>query len=726
MSEEEKDNEQTYLLKNIELCNGFTLKKFDFSKNINLYYASNGTSKSTIYNYLINDFKFENYEIFSHSYLSAIKNIKKTNLEKVIENINLINSDSNIEIKKSSLEKIEKIKNSFPTLLNNEHLLLGYSEYKENFFNKFSKISSFEQFFKDFFKIQDFFKKDMNTLTNFLSSFCSIFNNVDFSKIENDKFYDLLQDIESSKKNFLTWEEENKNFLSLLDKKIEALSFIENNEKFQESDHKHFLKQREEIKKDFEQKQLQENDRLKKEIRSFFNINNNLQLFQSYSYRYNNRNAFLNDWVNSICNWIMNNQIIQKTISSVIQYEIFDWITNNIFTLNILFALYKTNKNIVIELNKFNEISKDLKLILEEIKEKSDFSQRKEIERKFNSFFFDYIKFSNIKIIDYLFFDKKIKINIFVNGKIISDFNNISDGELNALLLISMYIKMSLSSFLKKIIIMDDSSIAFDKTNWLGLLNLLSDFVNESNKVVIFSHDYSFINIAQKFLSRKTIDNHKISIGTYQLIRENSFISLYDYEYCNDNKFNSFENFLVKNFLNLSISGERNKEIENLLHYSSTSKASDLVSSLDNSFLEKEKKELLEFIEKHDVDNIIDFFEKLINCKNCSKLSKKLYKIFLVRMKIEKICVENTDSQSADLSNNQKSVGTLNIIKNSNLNKEKQDELINIYNNLPTYIHLNFYDISYIFDLNIDFIDSLFKRIESFENKLKKENTANN
>lgn len=698
---------EKFIFENKVLSNGMILEKLDLSAHLNLFYAKNGTAKTSIYNFLKNDFpkKLNNeYEIISYSYLEELKN--KNRLLENLKRLNLLNDSKDFIKSNNQLNNlINDIKDEYNIFLQNKEFLIGYSENIHFLSKKINeKESSFELFVNNLhFFISNILGNKKSLMEEFVKNFYMCNFNLD--KISNKDISSLILEISKFNESLKYKNDEKQSILDKLDKDIESTKI---NKYLTESVKNSLIDKYEENKKttnnDFDEYFKNNFSTLEGKISALFFEKNSR--YGIYNYNQKKLSDFLN-WFKSKCKIFKNN----------INFDLLNFFVENVYFFNILFKFYAKNINFFECINKinFNSFKSKIKKIINIYKIISQKkSKRKSIENIFNNFFFNYISFSIIKTIDLFFLDQDLNINIYLNNKILNLdndlINKMSDGELNAILLISLYFKC-INSNNPFILLLDDASISFDRNNWLGLLRLLLEIFskNKENKLIIFSHDSSFIRISSKFFSSNL---KKRTIYTKSIIKKDNKIKIYSPSLKLKNLLKS--NFLLLHFFELlkySNEDEKKCNIESMLHYSKNFFINDFIDNL--LILDTDKNNLKEDIKKYNLTlekNIVfDLFESIYNDKD-----KNLYLIdfFYLRFLIEKF-VSNYNSESCD-------DGTLKFIDNSSLSQEIKDRLKYIYSYLPTFIHCDFFDISYFlnFDNNeaiANFIDDIKEMLKDYE-----------
>lgn len=721
---------EKFIFENEVLINGMILEKLDLNANLNLFYAKNGTAKTSIYNFLKNNFqkKLNNeYEIITYSYLEELKNKDNTLLEN-LKKLNLLNDSKElIQNNKKLNDLINNIKKEYSIFLNDKELLIGYSD-KRTFFNKNynEKESSFEMFINDLNYFMNNILNKKELIEDFMYNFFTYDFNLD--KIDLKEFSNTLEEIEKFNNELIHKKEKNERLKKIHE---ENISNIDKNKKLkndEKEDAKNVYKKAI-IDLDNELSELYNKymEISRKNISELFLHNNHIYIdnVEMSSFRQRIIRVSGKALLDNFMNWIIeNSKIFSHNNFNLDHLKFF---LENICFFDTLFKFCKVNDNfhekiLNFNINLFNiKLSKVVKLY-KNISDKK--SKRKFIEKVFNNFFFDYISFSIIKTVDLFFLEQSLNINIYLHDRLLNInneiINNLSDGELNAILLVVFYIKC-IKSKKPFILLMDDASIAFDRNNWLGLLRLLLEIFstnNNDNKLILLSHDSSFIRISSKFFSSNL---KKVNIYTKSIVREGYRIKVDSASLVN----NAFleDNFLLLHFFELlkysnedKVKNEKKFKIESMLHYSKNYFINEFIDNLLIS--DGDKHNLKEDIKKYNLilekNNVFDLFESLYNDKK-----KNLYLIdfFYLRFLIEKFVSNYSDESCLN--------GTIKFIDNSKLNLQIKEKLKNIYSYLPTFIHCDFFDIAYLLNFNNNetisiFINEVKEMINDYEkNKLK-------
>lgn len=718
---------EKFIFENKVLNNGMILEKLDLSAHLNLFYAKNGTAKTSIYNFLKNDFpkKLNNeYEIITYSYLEELKN--KNSLFENLKKLNLLNDSKELVKSNNQLnDLINSIKKEYSIFLNSKEFLIDYSK-KRFIFNKNNseKESSFELFMNDL----NYFINDVINEKKLISDFVYNFFTYDFNldKIDLKNVKEILNEIEKFNYELRKEKEKNEKLKRVHEENINNL----NKKKELKKDEIESIKNayNKEINKlDYDLTNLYNKyiSISKDKILKLFFYNNYIYSIRKYdlSYGFNNYRASSKVVLSELIDWIIKNSKIFSYNDFNLNYLKF--FLENIYFFDTLFKFSKVNNNfheelLTYNLKSFKEKINKVIILHKNISNKK--SKRKFIEKVFNNFFFDYISFSIVKTIDLLFLEQSLNVNIYLHNRLlnINDeiINNLSDGELNAILLVAFYIKC-IESKKPFILLMDDASVAFDRNNWLGLLRLLLqiflDKKNNGNKLILFSHDSSFIRISSKFFRNNMKEYDLFCKG---IINENNIIRICDSSLKNNDLLKN--NFLLLHFFELlkySNADKKKFNIKSMLHYSNKYFINDFIKKL--SISNADKKKLKNYAEnKYNLNlkknSVFDLFESLYNNEN-----KNLYLIdfFYLRFLIEKFVSNYSEKDCIN--------GTIKFIDNSKLNKEKKEKLKNIYNYLPTFIHCEFFDIAYLLNFNnnetiANFIDEVKEMINDYEkNKLK-------
>lgn len=165
--------------------------------------------------------------------------------------------------------------------------------------------------------------------------------------------------------------------------------------------------------------------------------------------------------------------------------------TNNKIIIEKLFNAINNPKVINKFLDRYNKI-------VEKFREITSRSKLNLIEGEFTNVFGKTVEIKRKKVLDFIMLGHDASnveniISIFVNGiEIKNDNLMISDGERNIMWFLFYHISLNLCPH-RKLLIFDDVTISFDRSNQISLIMLLLEFIKKGHKILLFSHDSYFV-----------------------------------------------------------------------------------------------------------------------------------------------------------------------------------------------------------------------------------------